>query len=283
MTDKRYYWIKLKTDFFNSEQIDFLMAQENGCEYVVLYQMLCLQTANNNGYLSASIGEMLIPYDIKKIARDTKYFDVDTVTIALELYKRLGLIYEENNDMLGLSGIYRIAGFDDMVGSEVSSAKRVREHRERKNAEKQKALHGNTDVTQEKEIDIYNNNISEPPSENQYAENPCIENPYMDGTGSLPTNDPYAAMTDAETGEVFRLWLSCAVKSLTPWEVGEINSLLAEYGKDKVYTAIGKAAEQGKVNVGYIKGILRNKDDNINGAKNGGKSSEKSKYDVLMK
>lgn len=42
---KKYYWIKLKTDFFNLAEIDFLLGQENGCQYIVLYQMLCLQTA----------------------------------------------------------------------------------------------------------------------------------------------------------------------------------------------------------------------------------------------
>lgn len=32
--NKRYYWIKLKTDFFNQSEIDFLLAQPNGCEYI---------------------------------------------------------------------------------------------------------------------------------------------------------------------------------------------------------------------------------------------------------
>ena len=46
---KKFYWIKLKTDFFNLDEIDFLLSQKNGCEYVVLYQMLCLQVANTSG------------------------------------------------------------------------------------------------------------------------------------------------------------------------------------------------------------------------------------------
>ena len=135
MAEKRYYWIKLKTDFFNQEAIDFLMSQDNGCEYIVLYQMLCLQTANNGGEMSTRIGEMIVPYDVKKVVRDTKYFDSDTVIVALELFKRLGLIYAEED------GILRVANFEEMVGSESSSAKRVREHRARK------ALQGNVEVT----------------------------------------------------------------------------------------------------------------------------------------
>lgn len=150
---KRYYWIKLRTDFFSMNEIDFLMSQKNGSDYVVLYQMLCLNTANTNGVLVNKIGEMIVPFDIDKIVRDTKYFDYDTVIVALELYKKLGLIYEDNNKCLIISN------YDEMVGSETSSAKRVREYRERK--KEQKALQCNSDVTynvaqenRDKSIDI---------------------------------------------------------------------------------------------------------------------------------
>jgi hypothetical protein len=105
--------------------------------------MLCLNTANNDGKLATNIGEMIVPYDVNKIVRDTKYFDFDTVTVALELFKKLGLVYEEEDRIL------KITNFNEMVGSETSGAKRVREHRERK-----KALQCNKNVTQEIEIDI---------------------------------------------------------------------------------------------------------------------------------
>lgn len=121
--NKRYYWIKLKTDFFNQETIDFLLSQTNGCEYVVLYQMLCLKTANNNGILSSNIGELIVPYDISKISRDTKYFNEDTIRVALELYKQLGLIYEGDNNLL------QITNFEDLVGSETRWAKYKRDER----------------------------------------------------------------------------------------------------------------------------------------------------------
>ena len=121
----KYYWIKLKTDFFNSDQIDFLMAQENGCKYVVLYQMLCLKTANNGGEMSSKIGEIIIPYDVNKISRDTKYFDIDTVRIALELFKQLGLVYVQENNIL------RIANFDRVVGSESASREAIKKREQR--------------------------------------------------------------------------------------------------------------------------------------------------------
>ena len=126
MANKRFYWIKLKTDFFNQETIDFLMGQKNGCQYLVLYQMLCLMTANNEGKLCSNIGELIVPYDVDKIARDTKYFDFDTVTVALGLFKRIGLIYEEDN------GVLKISNIDTMVGSESKWAEKKRLQREKK-------------------------------------------------------------------------------------------------------------------------------------------------------
>ena len=123
---KRFYWIKLKTNFFSREDIDFLLSQKNGAEYVVLYQMLCLSTANNNGRLESKIGEVLVPYNAEKIVRDCKYFDIDTVNVAMALYKKLGLIYEEAQD-----GVLRIADYYELVGSESATrdAIKKREYR----------------------------------------------------------------------------------------------------------------------------------------------------------
>ena len=142
MEEKRFYWIKLKTDFFSRSDIDFILSQANGCEYVVLYQMLCLNTVNNDGRFETKIGEVIIPYDIDKIVRDTKYFDYDTVAIALELYKKLGLIYEEED------GVLKIADYENIVGSETSSAQRVREWRKRK------MLQCNKNVTEDVTSDV---------------------------------------------------------------------------------------------------------------------------------
>lgn len=135
---KKFYWIKLKTDFFTREDIDFLLSQKNGAEYVVIYQILCLNTANTNGELKNTIGEIIVPFNAEKVARDCKYFDIDTVNVAMSLYKKLGLIYEQDD------GTLRISNYDSLVGSECSSAKRVREYRDR-----QKVLQCNNDVTQE--------------------------------------------------------------------------------------------------------------------------------------
>ena len=113
---QRFYWIKLTDRFMTSDTVDFLMEQKDGANYVVIYQMLCLKTVNNDGCLSRSIGEMIIPYDEEKIQRDLKWFSIDTIRVAMNLYKRLGLIYEQDD------GVLRITDFDNLVGSQTVSA-----------------------------------------------------------------------------------------------------------------------------------------------------------------
>ena len=155
MSEKRYYWIKLKTDFFDLPEIDWLLSQKNGAEYIVLYQMLCLMTANQNGTLASSFGEMIVPYDVEKIVRDTKYFNFDTVKIALEIYKKLGLIYESEDKLL------KISNYEEMIGSESNWAEKKRRYRQKKSIEDNKAqkIGHNEDnvldnVRQEIDIDI---------------------------------------------------------------------------------------------------------------------------------
>ena len=73
--EKRFYWIKLQKDFFrDNEKIDFLLSQSNGCEYVVIYEMLCLMSCNNNGRLENNVGEIIVPFTVDKLTRDLKYF-----------------------------------------------------------------------------------------------------------------------------------------------------------------------------------------------------------------
>lgn len=106
-----------------SDTVDFLMGQKNGAQYVVLYQMLCLMCINTGGELARQIGEVIIPFDVDKIQRDCKYFNRDTVTIALGLFKKLGLIYEQE------SGSLVIADFEELIGSETDYAKQKRVQR----------------------------------------------------------------------------------------------------------------------------------------------------------
>lgn len=118
--DKKFYWLKLKSEFMNGEIVDFLMSQKNGANYVVLYQMLALKTMNTQGKLCSEMGEVIIPFDPEKIQRECKWFDIDTVRVAMELYAKLGLVYRTQD------GLLQIANYEELVGSETYWAKQKR-------------------------------------------------------------------------------------------------------------------------------------------------------------
>ena len=122
--DKKFYWLKLKSEFMNGEVVDFLMSQKNGANYVVLYQMLALKTMQTQGKLCSEMGEVIIPYDPEKIQRDCKWFDIDTVRVAMELYAKLGLVYRTEE------GLLQIANYEELVGSETYWANRKRIERQ---------------------------------------------------------------------------------------------------------------------------------------------------------
>lgn len=126
--NKRYFWIKVQADFFDSDEMDWIHEQPNGAEYIYIYLRLCLLAINNGGVIERRIGKYIIPYEIKKLAELVKS-SIDSVGIALSLFKRIGLIEETE------TGALFIPGFEDMVGSESESAHRVRKHRAKKAAE----------------------------------------------------------------------------------------------------------------------------------------------------
>lgn len=147
--EKRYYWLKLRFNFFfDNEVFDYIMRQSDGSRYIVLYQMLCMKTLNNAGELASRIGDIIIPFDTDKIRTECKYFSKSEIICALDLFRRFGLVYEQED------GTLRIANFDDMVGSEGASAARVRKYRAAQkelgpgNGQAVGALHCNNDVTQ---------------------------------------------------------------------------------------------------------------------------------------
>lgn len=143
---QRYYWIKLTDRFMTSDTVDFLMEQKDGANYVVLYQMLCLKTVNNDGKLTRQIGELIIPYDEEKIQRDMKWFSIDTIRVAMQLYKKLGLIYEQEN------GFLRISNFEKLIGSQTISAMKKQEQLANRGGIKVEKIP--PDIDKEKEIKI---------------------------------------------------------------------------------------------------------------------------------
>ena len=134
VNNKRYYWLKLKEDFFEEDTIEWLEEQENGVFYSNFYLKLCLKSLKTNGILIRSVGELLIPYDIKKLAEIT-HVKLDTAIVAMELFKKIGLVQILENGEIYLTQL------ELMVGSETSKAALMRKKRKK---DKELNLNGRT-------------------------------------------------------------------------------------------------------------------------------------------
>lgn len=129
MADKRYYWLKLSEDFFDDDTIQYIEEQKNGIAYSNFYLKLCLKSLQSGGKLIRLVGNTLIPYDAQSLAKLTR-MDVDTVMVAMDFFKKIGLVEVLENGEIYLSQI------NEMIGSETDKAKSMRRLRAEKNSKK---------------------------------------------------------------------------------------------------------------------------------------------------
>lgn len=220
----------------NSEVVDFLMSQPNGASYVVLYQMLCLKTINTDGRLTCQIGDIIVPFDIGKIQRDCKYFTLDTIRVALGLYKQLGLIYEEQDGTLVL------VNHAEMVGSETdySAQKRMQRENRRRQIPVQCA-----DSVEDNAVDIVHTDIRDKRIEIRDKD---IRDRDNDSRGSLAA-DPGLAEIIQSFEDNIGSFPPAAKESLLQWR--------QVFTDDLILLAIKKAALSGVRRWNYVNGILK--------------------------
>ena len=263
--NKRFYWIKLRENFFQQETIDWLMEQENGSAYIVLYLKMCLLTANTSGELIRTIGDMTIPYEPKKISQKTG-FDIDTVNVALSLFKHLGLIEETQE------GIPVMPEVKNMVGSESESAARVRKYRK-----KEKALQSNTDVTKkalQSNVEIRDKSIEYRDKSIEYREEKVESRKKETGTSDDGLKDAVNAYR----------------KNIYPMpgemDLEKLKTLVDDFGSDIVVKAIDRAVTRNKRSLAYIHGILKRwqadgYDDENTKAQPASRNSKKAAIDTV--
>ena len=121
--ETKFYWLQLKEDFFEDDAIEWLEEQKpNGRDYAYFYLKLCLKALKSNGVLIRQVGNILIPYDNRKLAELTK-MDFDTVTVAMELLKQIGLV-----EILENGEIY-ITQLENLIGSVSKGALKKQQQR----------------------------------------------------------------------------------------------------------------------------------------------------------
>lgn len=234
-TGKRFYWIKLKDSFMFSDEIDYLMSQPDGANYVVLYQMLCLKTINTGGCLISQIGEMLIPYDAEKIQRECKWFSLATVRVALSVYKQIGLIFESPD------GILTISNYSDIVGSETDYSAQKRLQRE--NRRRQIPVKG-ADNNEDNNVD------------NVHTEKEIDKDKEIENRVRVRDRDNGSPAVDAGLAEIIGSYEE-NIGSFPPAARDALRGWREIFADDLILLAIKKAALSGVRKWNYINGILK--------------------------
>ncbi len=138
--NRKFYWMKLKKDFFSSKRIKKLRKIAGGDTYTIIYLKMQLKALDTEGYLYFD-GYMENFYE--ELALDIDE-DVENVKVTVTYLLSVGLI-ECSAD----GSEWKLPYLEDCIGSETASAQRVREHRKRK--KEALALQCNTDETTEKQ------------------------------------------------------------------------------------------------------------------------------------
>lgn len=108
MAEKKFYWLKLKRDFFKRHDIRIIEEMPNGKDYVLFYLKLLLESIDHEGSLRFSD---TIPYNEQMLSVVTST-NVDTVRSAMKLFTELHMI-----EILDDQTIY-MGEVQSMIGSE---------------------------------------------------------------------------------------------------------------------------------------------------------------------
>ena len=153
---KKYYWLKLKRDFFKRHDIRIVESMPNGKDYILFYLKLLLESIDHEGTLRFSD---TIPYNEQMLSVVTNT-NIDIVRSAMKLFIELNMMQVFDDQTIYMTEV------DKLIGSECSSAGRVREHRKNKrllqcnddvtksNTEIEKDIEKDIEIEKESEVDV---------------------------------------------------------------------------------------------------------------------------------
>ncbi|MCT7471195.1 phage replisome organizer N-terminal domain-containing protein [Aliarcobacter cryaerophilus] len=118
---KKYYWLKLKDDFFDKDEVKIIEGQPNGKDYIIFYMKLLLKSVKTEGEL---FFKETIPYSPQMLSTITNT-NIDTVRVAVDLFISLGLMERWDNGTLFMFET------QNMIGSESKWAEYKRAEREK--------------------------------------------------------------------------------------------------------------------------------------------------------
>ena len=124
---KKFYWLKLKRDFFKRHDIRIIEEMPNGKDYVLFYLKLLLESIDHEGSLRFSD---TIPYNEQMLSVVTNT-NIDIVRSAMKLFIELGMMSICDDQTIYMAEV------DKLIGSAVDNdgANRQRRFREKKKQE----------------------------------------------------------------------------------------------------------------------------------------------------
>lgn len=128
MSDVRqYYYMRLREDFFTSNEVSLLEAMDNGYVYSNILLKMYLRSIQGGGRLMFNQHRA---FTTKLLAGILKH-DEEIVVEALSIFEELGLIETLSN------GVIYMLDFENMIGKSSNEADRKRAYRKRMEDEKQ--------------------------------------------------------------------------------------------------------------------------------------------------
>lgn len=226
-TNGRYYYLMLKENFFENDDLIFLESMENGYLYSNILLKLYLKSLKEKGRL---MYKDKIPYNSKMISQITRH-NIDVVDKAIKIFKELGIL-----DILDNGAIYML-DIENFIGKSSTNADRQRQYQRRINQEKQELL-----------PECKNSNKN---SNKNYDEHIEIEI-------ELKNKDKNNNLETTTTTNIYSNIESNFGRTLSPMEYETIQSWLLSYEENIINYAVRIAVMNNKRTFNYVNGILRN-------------------------
>ena len=120
--NKKFYWLKLKRDFFKRHDIRIIEEMPNGKDYILFYLKILLESIDHEGELRFS---ETIPYNEQMLSVIT-HTNIDLVRSAMKIFIELNMIEIFDDQTIYMSEVQKL------VGSETATAAKMRKSREKK-------------------------------------------------------------------------------------------------------------------------------------------------------
>lgn len=137
----KYYWLKLKRDFFKRHDIRIIEEMPNGKDYILFYLKLLLESIDHEGALRFSD---TIPYNEQMLSVVTNT-NIDIVRSAMKLFIELNMMSIYDNQTIYMNEV------DKLIGSETKWAEKKRLQRAREDNVPKLSSNCPTEIETEKE------------------------------------------------------------------------------------------------------------------------------------